>query len=173
MNTFDRLRNLFRTAAHARERRQKPRIGAAPGTRVLVIDDSPTVLALLRKFLAQNEFVVLEAKNAEDGLAVARAQEPDIIFLDIVLPGMNGFAALRALRHDARTTHVPVIMISGNAQATEQFYAHRIGADDFLRKPFTREEVFGCIERRLDADRVLRRRAGALRVAGETARDLR
>jgi twitching motility two-component system response regulator PilH len=166
LNTFDRLRNLFRSAADVRERRQKPRTGARPGTRILVVDDSPTVVALLRKYLAQNAFVILEAPDAEKGLEIARTEKPDLIFLDIVMPGMNGFAALRALRHDARTADIPVIMISGNAQATELFYAHRIGADDFMRKPFTREDVFARIERRLDANFVLKRRTGTLRVAG-------
>lgn len=166
MNTLDRLKSLFRSVADVRERRHRPRTTARAGTRVLVIDDSPTVLALLRKYLSQNGLVTLEAAAAERGLEIARNERPDLIFLDIVLPGMNGFAALRALRHDARTVEIPVIMISGNAQATEQFYAHRIGADDFMRKPFTREDVFMRIERRLDADFVLKRRAGTLRVAG-------
>jgi DNA-binding response OmpR family regulator len=166
LNNLDRLKNLFRSAAQSRERRQRPRTTARAGTRVLVVDDSPTVVALLRKYLAQNGFVILEAADAEQGLAMARSEQPDLIFLDIVMPGMNGFAALRALRHDARTVDIPVVMISGNAQATEQFYAQRIGADDFMRKPFTREDVFSRIERRLDANLDLKRRTGTLRVAG-------
>ncbi len=87
-------------------------------------------------------------------------EPPDLIFLDIVLPGMNGFNALRAIRKDPTTQYIPVIMISGNEHATEQFYAHRIGADDFLKKPFSRYEVFAHIELLLDAQRVPRRREG-------------
>jgi len=70
---------------------------------------------------------------------------------------MNGFAALRVLRRDPVTKLIPVIMISGNELATEEFYANRIGADDFMKKPFGRSEVFTRIERLLDADRVPRR----------------
>ena len=66
---------------------------------------------------------------------------------------MNGFAALRTMRKDPLTWQIPVIMISGNEQATEQFYAERIGADDFMKKPFSRHEVFARIEHLLDADR--------------------
>jgi len=86
-----------------------------------------------------------------------------MIFLDIVLPGMNGFAALRLLRRDEQTRDIPIVMISGNEQATEQFYAQRIGADDFMKKPFSRAEVFARIERLLDADRVPKRPAPAVR----------
>jgi twitching motility two-component system response regulator PilH len=77
---------------------------------------------------------------------------PHLIFLDIVLPGMNGFNALRVLRRDPLTRHIPIIMISGNEQATEEFYVHRIGADDFMKKPFARAEVFARIERLMDED---------------------
>jgi DNA-binding response OmpR family regulator len=161
-----RLRNWFRRTpapvyvpdpSDHPERREKERRGAAPGTRVLIIDDSATIVALLRRMLRQNELATLEAGDAESGIEIARAERPDLIFLDIVLPGMNGFAALRNLRREPVTRDIPVIMISGNEQATEQFYAHRIGADDFMKKPFSRAEVFARIERLLDPDRVPRR----------------
>ncbi|TDR43922.1 twitching motility two-component system response regulator PilH [Tahibacter aquaticus] len=136
------------------ERRDKPRMNAREGTRVLIVDDSPTIVALLRKLLQQNGYATLEAGDAEEGIRMAQAEAPDLIFLDIVLPGMNGFAALRQLRRDPRTKDIPIIMISGNEQATEQFYAQRIGADDFMKKPFSRAEVFMRIERLLNAEKV-------------------
>ena len=139
------------------ERRLKPRTNARPGTRMLVIDDSATIVALLSRMLRQNEYTVLEAEDAETGLEIARTQAPELIFLDIVLPGMDGFAALRQLRRDPYTRDIPVIMISGNEQATEQFYVHRIGADDFMKKPFSRAEVFARVERLLDANPVPQR----------------
>ena len=144
-------------AAEAPDRRVKERRNAAPGTRVLIIDDSATIVALLRRMLRQNELATLEAGDAEAGIELARTERPDLIFLDIVLPGMNGFAALRNLRKEPTTRDIPVIMISGNEQATEQFYAHRIGADDFMKNPFSRAEVFARIERLLDPDRIPRR----------------
>jgi CheY-like chemotaxis protein len=139
------------------ERRSKPRVNARSGTRMLVIDDSATIVALLSRMLRQNDYTVLEAEDAETGLEIARTQQPELIFLDIVLPGMDGFAALRQLRRDPFTRDIPVIMISGNEQATEQFYVHRIGADDFMKKPFSRAEVFARIERLLDANHVPKR----------------
>jgi DNA-binding response OmpR family regulator len=159
MAAFDLFRRFFGTTLAEQERREKPRINARDGTRILIVDDSPTIVALLRKFLQQSGYITLEAGDAEKGVALAHAERPDMIFLDIVLPGMNGFAALRALRRDPATREIPVVMISGNEQATEQFYAQRIGADDFMKKPFSRFEVFARIERLLDADRVPKRPA--------------
>lgn len=155
------------------ERRERNRRHARPGLRVLVIDDSPTIVALLKRMLQQNQLVVLEAFDAESGIEIARKEVPDLIFLDIVLPGMDGFNALRTLRRDPITKHLPIIMISGNAQATEQFYVQRIGADDFMKKPFSRAEVFMRIEALLDAENIPRHsskpgtRAEAAAAAGE------
>ena len=142
------------------DRRLKQRRNSRAGTRVLLVDDSPTIVALLRKLLRQNGYETLEAGDAETGIELARSEQPDLIFLDIVLPGMNGFAALRALRRDPLTKTIPIIMISGNVAATEQFYVQRIGADDFMKKPFSRAEVFSRIEILLDAASVPRRAAG-------------
>ena len=139
------------------DRRLKQRRNARARTRVLLVDDSPTIVALLRKLLRQNGYETLEAGDAETGIELARSEQPDLVFLDIVLPGMNGFAALRALRRDPLTKAIPIIMISGNVAATEQFYVQRIGADDFMKKPFSRAEVFSRIEVLLDAALVPRR----------------
>jgi twitching motility two-component system response regulator PilH len=177
MSLLDRLKQLFAearaasaqdgtapapaadgNAAPATERRKPSgRTNAREGTRILIIDDSPTIVALMKRMLIQNECQALEAGDAESGLELAFSELPDLIFLDIVLPGMDGFSALRALRRDPRTKNIPVVMISGNEQATEQFYVQRIGADDFMKKPFSRAEVFNRIERLLDPDRVPRR----------------
>ena len=150
------------------ERRNKKRINARKGTCALIIDDSPTVVFALKKILQSAGYITIEALDAEQGVALALEKRPDIIFLDIVLPGMNGFAALRKLRRDPLTQQIPVIMISSNEQATEQFFGSRIGADDFMKKPFSRLEVFARIERLLSADAVPRR----LDTSIDTAKDL-
>ncbi|MCG2578225.1 response regulator [Dechloromonas sp. XY25] len=139
------------------ERRKRARVNAREGTRVLIIDDSKTIVAALRKFLRSAGYETLEALDAESGLQLLHEQKPDLIFLDIVLPGMNGFAALRAIRRDPVTRDTPVIMMSGNEQAMEQFFGTRIGADDFMKKPFSRYEIFFRIERLLDENLVPRR----------------
>jgi CheY-like chemotaxis protein len=112
--------------------------------------------------------VPLEALDAERGVELARSERPDLVFLDLVLPGMDGFAALRTMRRNPITRHIPMILISGNEQATEQFYANRIGADDFMKKPFSRLDVFSRIERLLDADFIPRRIEVAIDEADST-----
>lgn len=167
MSGLSLLKRLF-GAGEMTERRLRPRVSARAGTRILIVDDSATIVALLRKFLRQNHCVTLEAGDAETAVEIARAEHPDCIFLDIVLPGMNGFAALRILRRDPLTRDIPVIMMSGNEQATEQFYAQRIGADDFMKKPFSRPEVFARVERLLDDDLIPRRQQSAPAVVPPT-----
>jgi DNA-binding response OmpR family regulator len=167
MSRFAFFKRLFGGAEAEQERREKPRARTREGTRILVIDDSLTILAVMRKMLTQNNFVALEAPDAEKGVEIARAEKPDLIFLDIVLPGMNGFAALRILRRDPITKDIPIIMMSGNAEATEQFYAQKIGADDFMKKPFSRPELFVRIERLFGEDQVLRRRNSSSAAFGD------
>jgi CheY-like chemotaxis protein len=147
------------------ERRIRKRINARKGARALIVDDSPTIIAALKKILRSSGYLTLEALDAEQGMELIRQEKPDLIFLDIILPGMNGFGALRLIRKDPLMQHIPVIMISGNEHATEQFYANRIGADDFMKKPFSRFEVFARIENMLDADRMPRRKTLAVNEA--------
>lgn len=151
------------------ERRQRKRVNARKGTTVLIIDDSPTVVAVLRKALRSAGYDTREALDAEQGLALIAEEAPELIFLDIILPGMNGFNALRAIRKLPASQHIPVIMISGNEHATEQFYANRIGADDFMKKPFSRHEIFARIEALLDEQLVPRRKVDAAPTSSPTA----
>lgn len=148
---FELFKRIFGGSSSS-ERRVNPRLNARSGTRVLVIDDSPTIVAVLGKMLRQNGYEVISAGDAESGVALARKELPDLIFLDIVLPGMNGFAALRQLRRDATLQRTPVVMISGNMQATEQYYAQRIGADDFMKKPFDVEQLAARVCQLLDVE---------------------
>lgn len=170
MGLLDRFRAVF-THAHEppenapavvenirpQDRRKNPRIDARKGTRVLIIDDSPTVLTFMRKVFSSAGYFPLVAATAERGLEMVHTERPDLVVLDVVLPGMNGFSALRQIRHDPDVKHVPVIMMSGNEQATERFYVMRIGADGFMTKPFTRFDIFSRIEKMLDANLVPRR----------------
>ena len=139
------------------ERRRNARRNVRRGTRALIVDDSPTIVAALKQMLQSAGFVTMEAADAGIAMTLARGGIPDIIFLDLILPGENGFSVLRALRKDPATAHIPVIMMSGNERATELFFGRRTGADDFMKKPFLRHELFARIERLLDEDGVPRR----------------
>jgi twitching motility two-component system response regulator PilH len=161
---FDQFRSIFSRSGPVHEpdetpaeRRLRPRINPREGSCILVVDDSPTILKVLKRFLESAHCVVLEAPDAKVGLELALTHRPALIFLDIVMPGINGFAALRALRKNPRTRETPIIMMSGNEQATAQFFGSNIGADDFMKKPFSRFEVFARVERLLDQERIPRR----------------
>lgn len=144
---FELLKRLFGGGSKAEDRRARQRSRVRKGTRVLIIDDSTTVVTLLRRMLEQNGYEPIEAFDGETGIEMAKEKQPHAIFLDIVLPGMDGFAALRTLRKEPLTANIPVIVISGNEQATEKFWAEKIGADDFMKKPFSRAEVFARLDR--------------------------
>lgn len=155
MSGFDLFKRLLGSGGE--RRLHLPRIQAARGLRMLVVDDSPTIRAVLGKMLRQDGYEVSAAGDGESALAIARSEKPGLIFLDIVMPGMNGFAVLRALRREPDTQGIPIVMISGNLQATEQFYVQRFGADDFMKKPFGRAEVFTRIQQLVEAGRLAAR----------------
>ena len=154
MAVFDIFKRFKTPTAAPAERREDERLRASLGARVLVVDDSATIRAVLGKMLMQDGYEVLKAADGESAIEMARSQLPDLIFLDIVLPGMSGFAVLRALRREGATRTKPIIMMSGNQQATEQFYVQRFGADGFVKKPFGRAEVFHAIRSLVQAGRV-------------------
>lgn len=143
-----------------RERRRRARVDAPKGTRILVIDDALTIRRTLQHMLGQAAYRVSLAEDATSGLELAATEGPDLIILDIVLPDLSGFRALRRLRRDASTRHIPVIMISGNSGAIEKFFLQRVGADDFIHKPFGRLEVFSAIERLVRSGSLPKRVAG-------------
>lgn len=153
MGYMQRVGSLFGLRKSG-ERRRKRRHEAPRGMRVLVIDDSKTVVKVLSRMLSQNDFDPLVAGDAEEGLKLASETPPDLIFLDIILPGMNGFATLRKLRQDPALADVPVIMISGDEQSMAKLVLDRIGSDDFMKKPFARADVFRRIERLVQKGRL-------------------
>ncbi|MCL2022579.1 MAG: response regulator [Betaproteobacteria bacterium] len=182
MGLFDHFRLFFKASPEAEavpfdldddlpqeERRRRERTNPREGTRVLVVDDSRTITSALKRVLRSIGCDVDEAFDAESGLRLVLLKKPELIFLDIVLPGINGFAALRALRRDERTKHIPIIMMSGNEQMTEKFFQSHVGADDFLKKPFSRYEIFARIERLLDDDQIPRRVAMLSRISDAAA----
>lgn len=154
MAVFDLFRRWVNPNAVPGERRADERVRASLGARVLVVDDSATIRAVLGKMLVQDGYGVLKAADGETAIETAQSQLPELVFLDIVLPGISGFAVLRSLRRDSRTRATPIIMMSGNQQATEQFYVQRFGADGFIRKPFGRAEVFHAIRSLVQAGRM-------------------
>lgn len=113
--------------------------------RVLIVDDSATERAVLVNWLHKAGHVALEAQDAESGVALARQQKPDVVLMDVIMPGRNGFEATRSLRRDPATSHIPVIIISTKDQPTDQAWGMRQGASAYLPKPFSRATLIEAI----------------------------
>ena len=109
--------------------------------KVLVVDDSKTFQHMVLRILKSEGYETLQALSGEDGIKMAELFKPDLIIMDVVLPGLNGFQATRQLKKNLETKDIPVIIVSGNAQATEQFWVLKIGAVDFMTKPFSKKDL--------------------------------
>lgn len=113
--------------------------------KILIVDDSPTDTRVFSNVLERNGFAVITADNAEDGIATAKHELPDLVLMDVILPGMNGFQATRALSRDAATQHIPVIIVSTKNMETDRVWGLRQGAKDYLVKPPSERELIGRI----------------------------
>lgn len=135
-----------RTDAHPLGRRQKQRFTPESGTKVLIVDDSRTVRSVLAKMLRQSGYDVLEAEDGSKGIEMATKQRPDLIFMDVIMPQINGFQATRRIKREQITKNIPIIMMTGNKESAESFWTKKIGATSYLTKPFSRQEIFAQVE---------------------------
>jgi CheY-like chemotaxis protein len=114
-------------------------IPTTPGRRptVLVCDDEPVLRMLVRATLDQGDYTVLEACDGDEALARSRSDRPDLILLDMMMPGQSGSDVLRALRADPETASTPVIMLTARAQSSDRDAVSLAGANHYLTKPFS------------------------------------
>ena len=113
--------------------------------RILLIEDSPTDTAVLTQLLERNGHEVLTSVSAEDGIAACKRELPDLVLMDIVLPGMNGFQATRALSRDQATSAIPVLIVSTKSMDTDRAWGMRQGAKDYIVKPPREDELIARI----------------------------
>ncbi len=104
---------------------------------VLIVDDSPTEVHVLSGYLEKHGFAIETAADGGEGIEKARELKPDLILMDVVMPGMNGFQATRELRRDPATASIPVIMVTTKGLETDKIWGLRQGAKDYLVKPVT------------------------------------
>lgn len=120
---------------------------------LLVVDDTPANLQLLSAMLKERGYKVRPVPSGELALEAARSQPPDLIFLDITMPGMNGFAVCRRLKADAGLADIPVLFISALNEVTDKVEAFRLGGMDFITKPFQVDEVVARVRTHLELRR--------------------
>ena len=118
---------------------------------ILVVDDEPKIIQLARDYLEHAGLTVLAAQDGEAALATARSAQPDLVILDLGLPGMDGLDVARALR---KGSHVPIIMLTARGEETDKLVGLELGADDYVTKPFSPKELVARVRavlRRVDA----------------------
>ena len=114
--------------------------------RVLVVDDEPDVLLLCRLNLQQRGHELLEAADGSTALEIARDLHPDVIVLDLMLPGISGYDVLEALQRDEETTDIPVLVLTAKSLRADRERSHGLGASAFLTKPFLPNELCEMVD---------------------------
>jgi two-component system alkaline phosphatase synthesis response regulator PhoP len=117
--------------------------------RILVVDDESNILELIRYNLEKEGYGVLAATDGNAALEMARRERPDLILLDVMLPGVDGLSACRLLRQNEETRKIPIIMISARGEELDKVLGLEIGADDYVTKPFSNRELLARIKARL------------------------
>ncbi len=106
--------------------------------KILVVDDEPKIVDICRDYLQAAGFDVIQANDGRKGLAAARSEQPDLVVLDLMMPGMDGLDVCRELRRDGT---VPIIMLTARVEETDKLVGLELGADDYLTKPFSPREL--------------------------------
>ena len=119
---------------------------------ILIIDDSPTDIRVFTTLLERAAHQVTAVSTAEEGIERVRAQLPDLIIMDVIMPGMNGFQATRTLTRDPATAVVPIVMITTKSMETDRVWGLRQGARAFITKPVNEKELLGCINDLLSSE---------------------
>jgi twitching motility two-component system response regulator PilH len=117
--------------------------------RILIVDDSPSQLAGLKRLVEKLGHQAITADDGAAGVEVAKREVPDLILMDVVMPNLNGFQATRTIAKDAKTSHIPVIMVTTKDQETDKVWGMRQGAKAYVTKPISDDELRSAIDRLL------------------------
>jgi twitching motility two-component system response regulator PilH len=113
--------------------------------KILIVDDSPTERHVLNDMLTNAGYEVIASDNGEDAIVRAKRERPDAILMDIVMPGLNGFQATRAISRDPETKAIPIIICTSKAQETDKIWGLRQGARNYVVKPINRDDLLAKI----------------------------
>lgn len=116
---------------------------------VLIVDDSPTEQHVLSQVLEKNGFETLVASDGEEAINIAVSNHPDLILMDVVMPGMNGFQATRQLSRNPETSAIPVVMVTSKDQESDRVWGLRQGAVDYLMKPVAQNDLLAAVRARI------------------------
>jgi len=119
--------------------------------RILIIDDSPTDVHVFSKLLENNGYEVDSASDADEGINKAVSTTPDLVLMDVIMPGMNGFQATRHLSKNPATSNIPIIIVSTKNMETDKLWGLRQGAFDYLTKPISDSVLLNKIKQALES----------------------
>ena len=120
-----------------------------PKAKILVVDDEEDVLELVRYNLEKNGYTVETAMTGEDALRKVRIKTPDLVILDLMLPGVDGLGVCKALKKDSKTEYIPVIMLTAKGEESDIVTGLELGADDYVTKPFSPKVLVARVRRSL------------------------
>ena len=120
-------------------------VAAAPGARVLVIDDSNTIRRSAEIFLRQGGHEVLLAEDGFDALSKVSDHDPELIFCDILMPRLDGYQTCAIIKRNPRFAHVPVIMLSSKDGLFDKARGRMVGSEEYLTKPFTKDQLLQAV----------------------------
>ena len=112
--------------------------------KILIADDEAYIRLLVRGILGK-DYIVLEACDGEEAVDIARTQRPDLILMDIMMPKFDGIGACHVIKSDSVTEGIPVIMVSARGEKLDQEYARDMGADGYITKPFSPQELLNTV----------------------------
>lgn len=115
--------------------------------KVLIVDDSATEMALMTNSLKANGFDVVTASNGEEAITRLEMDRPDLVVLDVIMPGKNGFQVCRQIRQDARWASMPIVMVTSKDQASDRFWGMKQGASEYITKPFDPLNLVAAVRR--------------------------
>ena len=118
--------------------------------RILLVEDSPTQAYVTTKVLERNGYEVIVAGTGEDGIAFAKDKFPDLVIMDIIMPGGNGYHATRKIANNEGTENIPVVMLTSKDQVTDKLWALRQGAMGYLVKPVQEKELLDTVDNLLN-----------------------
>ena len=133
-------------------RRYAPSVSDVPRYRVLLVDDDPVIVRLLEVNFRLDGFDVVTASGGEEALEKASADPPDIVVLDVMMPGLDGWEVCSRLRRKPNLAETPIVFLSARAQDDDRAHGHALGVVEYVTKPFDPEDLIEVVRRRLGVE---------------------